>query len=207
MIVVSVSFLLSLFFFFKKSTPNYLKGFTPFLFSSLLVEALAAWLIKNNSSTTLIYNISTTVEITFYLWVLYNIIRIGFPKKILLGLTIFYPIFSFADIIFIQGSQDFHSIGYALGCLLIVSFTILFFYQLFSKPKAIVLTKEADFWICTALLLFYSVTFPLFASANLMKSFPPILANNVQYILIVLNVFLYLLFSIAFLCRIKIKKS
>jgi hypothetical protein len=40
-----------------------------------------------------------------------------------------------------------------------------------------------------------------------MGSFPIILANNLQYILIVLNVFLYLLFSIAFLCRIKIRKS
>ncbi|MFC4233550.1 hypothetical protein ACFOW1_16735 [Parasediminibacterium paludis] len=207
LVVVSVSFLLNLLLFFKKSTPKYLKGFTPFLFLSLLVEVAAGWLIKKNSSTTLIYNISTTIEITFYLWVLYNITRGSISKKILLISTAVYPIISFVDIIFIQGKEDFHSVGYAFGCLLIVFFTILFFYELFAKPKAIILTREPDFWICTGLLLFYSVTFPFYAAANLMKSFPPILANNVQYLLIVVNVFLYLLFSIAFLCRIKIKKS
>jgi hypothetical protein len=207
MIVVSVSFLLSLFLFFKTTTPTYLKGFTPFLFSSLFVEALAGWLIQNNTSTTLLYNISTTIEISFYLWVLFCILKGIIVKRIIRVLLFVYPFLSFVDIIFIQGKDDFHSIGYAFGCLLIVFFTIFYFYELFAKPKAILLTREPSFWICTALLFFYSVTFPLFASANFMKSFPPILANNVQYILIVLNVFLYLLFSIAFLCRIKIKKS
>lgn len=207
MIVVSISFLLSSLLFFRKLTPIYIRSFAPFLFFSLVIEAVAAWMISKNISTTLLFNLASTIEITFYLWILRSIVRGGILKKILLILIVLYPILSFADILFIQGKEDFHSIGYALGCLLIVFFSIMFFYQLFAKPKAVILAKEPDFWICTGLLLFYSVTFPLFASANLMKSFPPILANNVQYILIVLNVFLYLLFSIAFLCRIKIKKS
>jgi hypothetical protein len=164
-------------------------------------------MITRNISTTLLFNVSSTIEISFYLWILYSIINKSSARKMSFVLIFLYPILSFIDIIFIQGKDDFHSIGYAFGCLLIVFFTIFYFYELFAKPKAILLTREPDFWICTALLFFYSVTFPLFASANFMKSFPPILANNVQYILIVLNVFLYLLFSIAFLCRIKIKKS
>jgi hypothetical protein len=206
MVVVSVSFLLSLFLFFKKSIPVHLKGFSPFLLFSLFVEAVAAWMINRNISTTLLFNIESTIEVTFYLWVLFCLVSGKIAKRILFYLVVIYPTLSFIDIIFIQGKEDFHSISYAFGCLLIVFFSIIFFYQLFSKPKAITLTREPDFWICTGLLLFYSVTFPMFVFVNFMKDFPPILANNVQYLLIVLNVFLYLLFSIAFLCRIKIKK-
>jgi hypothetical protein len=206
MVVVSVSFFLSTILLFNKQTPLFLKGFPPYLLFSILIEILAALLIKNDISTTLTYNLSTTVEIAFFLWVLSNMIEGNSVKKLMHISIVAYPCLSFLDIYLIQGKDIFHSIGYALGCLLIVLFTIIFFYQLFAKPKAIVLSREPTFWICTGLLLFYSVTFPLYVSVNFMKTFPAILANNVQYLLIVLNVFLYLLFSIAFLCRIKIKK-
>jgi hypothetical protein len=205
--VIAISFLLSFLHFFRQTSPLFLKSFTPFLFFSLIVELVADRLLRDNKSTFFTYNISSTIEVTFYLWVLFNLITSRLAKKMTVLFIIVYPAASFFDIFFITGKDNFHSLGYSLGCLLIVFFTIVFFYQLFAKPRAILLTREPSFWICTALLFFYSVTFPLFASANFMKSFPPILANNVQYILIVLNVFLYLLFSIAFLCRIKIKKS
>ena len=207
MIAVSVSFLLSCLLFFKKYVPLYIKGFTPFLFLSLIVEIIGTLQIRRNVSNTLTYNLSTSIEITFYLWVLLNLLKGKFLKRFILGCIVIYPIISGLDIFFIQGKDSFHSVGYALGCLLIVFFTIIFFYQLFAKPEATRLSKDSAFWIATGLLLFYSVSFPLFVFVNFMKTFPAILANNLQYILIVLNVFLYLLFSIAFLCRITIKKS
>jgi len=206
-IVISISFALSLFLFFKSNTPLFLKGFTPFLFVSLVNEMITTIMISKNMSTIGVYNISTTLEIAFYLWVLLNILDGLVIKKLVSMLIITYPLLSIIDIFFIQDSGNFHSISYAFGCLLIVFLTIVFFYQLFAQPRAVILVKESSFWICTGLLMFYSVSFPMFALANLMKNFPAILANNLQYILLVLNVFLYLLFSIAFLCRIKIKKS
>jgi len=206
-ITISISFALSLFLFFKSNTPLFIKGFTPFLLISVIYEVAMLYVAEKNNNTTIFYNYFTTLEITFYLWVLLNILKGQLVKKIIIATVIVYPILSLIDIFFIQKVGSFHSISYAFGCLLIVFFSILFFYQLFAKPKAIVLAKESSFWVCTGLLLFYSVSFPLFASVNFMTNFPAIITNNLQYVLIVLNVFLYLLFSIAFLCRIKIKKS
>jgi hypothetical protein len=188
-------------------TPSYIKSFIPFLIISLVLEILTYKMILKGLPTTNVYNFSSVLEICFYLWILINVNENRRVKKIIFISEIIYPIICFADIYFYQKFNGFHTITYALGCFLIILFSIIFFYQLFAKPKAIVLTKEPAFWICTALLLFYSVTFPMFVFVNFMKDFPPIIANNLQYLIIVLNVFLYLLFSIAFLCRIKIKKS
>lgn len=205
--MISICLVANIFYVLRYTTPQYLKAFIPFLLISLILEIATNLMAINNSSTVGIYNFSSVFEICFYLWVLYKIIESNIVKRAALVSMAFYIIISISDIVFYQHFIRFHSITYSFGCLFIVFFTIVFFYQLFAKPKAIFLTQEPSFWICTALLLFYSVTFPLFALVNFMSSFPVIITNNLLYILIVLNVFLYLLFSIAFLCRIKIKKS
>lgn len=205
--MISFCLLANIFNVAKYVTPNYIKTFIPFLLISLILEVFTTKMALKGSSTTNIYNLSTILEICFYLWVLSQLIE---KKMMRIGIVIcqsIYTSISLFDIYINRLLDRFHSITYSVGGLFIVFFTIVFFYQLFNKPKAIFLTQEPSFWICTALLLFYSVTFPLFALVNFMSEFPPIITNNLQYVLIVLNVFLYLLFSIAFLCRIKIKKS
>jgi hypothetical protein len=178
-----------------------------FLGFTLFIEIYSTLLADNGQVTVPVYNISTTIEVVYYLWVFREILKKVLQKKILLLAMIGYPVISLIDLLFIQQPGNFHSVSYAIGCLLIILFSIIYFYDLFTNPKAIILHNEPAFWITTGLLLFYSVSFPLFVSTNLMKFFSSVLAKNVDYILIVLNVFLYLLFSIAFLCRIKIKKS
>lgn len=207
MVVISVCLLANIFYAAKYVTPVYVKAFIPFLLISLILEVFTTKMALKGSSTTDIYNLSTILEICFYLWVLSQLIENKMMRIGIIICQIIYTIISFIDIYTSRNLDRFHSITYSVGGLFIVFFTIVFFYQLFAKPKAIFLTKEPPFWICTGLLLFYSVTFPFFAFVNYMSSFPTIITNNLLYILIVLNVFLYLLFSIAFLCRIKIKKS
>lgn len=205
-IIITISFLLSCFLLFKVRIPLYIKFFTPFLLLSIILEFTASWLIRNNKSTMSLYNFSSILEITFYLWVLLNILNRQLVKKVITAAVIIYPILSLIDIFFIQKLGAFHSISYAFGCLLIIIFSLTYFLELFAKPKTVILSKEPAFWICSGLFFFYCISFPLFVFVNFMTTFPIILANNLQYILIVLNVFLYLLFSIAFLCRITTKK-
>ncbi len=204
---VSICFILSCFASLKKSTVFYLKAFVPFLLVTIIIEIFTTALVLKNESTTFIYNLSTTLEIVFYLFVLLNILRGKFIKTVISISTITYPILSLIDIYFIKAKGNFHTVSYAFGCLLIIIFSLSYFLELFAKPQITRLSKDSAFWICTGLLFFYSVTFPLYVSINFMITFPPIIANNLQYILVVLNVLLYLLFSIAFVCRIKIKKS
>ena len=120
--------------------------------------------------------------------------------------ALFYLIVAVINISFIQKMKSFHSVTYALVCLLIVAFCIYYFYELFKRPKSVKLKNNPAFWICSGLLFFYCCGFPLFGLANYLSNISPLIIKNFYSIVIILNIFLYSLFTIAFLCRIKTRK-
>jgi hypothetical protein len=103
--------------------------------------------------------------------------------------------------------KAFPSISYSLGCLLTVGFCIYYFYELFHLPVYGNLLREPAFWICTGLMFFYICSFPLFGLYKLLYAVSSIIMDNIATILIVMNALLYTLFTTAFLCGIKMKKS
>lgn len=118
-----------------------------------------------------------------------------------------YVLVVILNALFIQKDSGFTSIPYAIGCLLIVSFCIYYFYELFQLPKAVNLVRQPAFWICSGLLFFYCTSFPIYALFNFLKKSAPNFLNNYGVIVLVLNVFLYSAFTIAFLCRLRTRKS
>ncbi len=205
-IFVGISMIISFFLIFRKETKFYLKVFPLFLLITFIVETISFVRMSKGIATINIYNFFSTFELCFYLWAIQNIIQNILIKKWLKGILIIYPIASVSNIIFIQKIDNFHSITYSIGCLLIIFSCIYYFYELFKNKYAINLMKDSGFWICSGLLFFYSVTFPLFVSANLMTDFPIKFGEYIGVALIILNVCLYSLFSIAFLCRINLRK-
>ncbi len=189
----------------KQSKPIYLQLFPFFLLISLIIDVVAnyAIYILKKKSNLFIYNPFTAFEFVFYIWLLRAIIRNKLVKNILIVLLVLYPIGAGINIYFFQGTHGFHSITYALGCLLIITFSTYYFYELFLIPEPVNLLFEPAFWICTGLLFFYSCTFPLFGLSNIVTSLPRIIINNIEIIINMLNSLLYLMFSIAFLCTIR----
>lgn len=188
---------------------KYLFFFPFFLLITLLVELYGGYLSYKGKSNTLLYNLFTTLEFSFYFYTFSKILSGIKSLKILRYVSIFYPIVTLINIFFIQGQKSFHSVTYSLGCLLVVSFCILYFYELFKLPRMEKLSKTPAFWICTALLFFYCCTFPLFSISNFLSnsSLWKTLEKPYDMITGLLNIFLYTLFSISFLCLVKIRKS
>jgi hypothetical protein len=207
-IIIFLGAILSFFLFFKKGSPRYLKYFFPFLITTLLCDSLGWYIsvVKGQNSLP-VYNLFTAFEFLFYLWVIWNVIQAKTVKKILFYILIVYPVLAVVIILLIQKIHHFHSITYGLGCLLVIFFCIYYFFELFRVQHAIKLISEPAFWICTALLFFYCCTFPLFVATNFLDTIPVVIKRNAKFILTLLNVLLYSLFIIAFLCKIKIRKS
>ena len=204
-IIIGICFLVSLFVIGKTGTPFYLKFFSPFLLLTLIVELIGFY--ASASKTTLrLYNFFTLGEFCFYLFIIGAIIRKITIKKIVWVVLMIYLITTLINILFIQ-RDTFHSVTYSIGCLLIVSFCIYYFFELFSIPNSISLVREPSFWICSGLLFYYCCSFPLLGLINFLNRVPQILIRNMLTIFIAMNFILYTLFIIAFLCRIKIRKS
>ncbi|WP_315818388.1 hypothetical protein [Paraflavitalea speifideaquila] len=151
-----ISLLASITLLFRQGVPYYLKLFSPYLLFTLTVEIIS-WRMnqarEDNSSLTIYFS---AFEFEFYLFALYNFIRTSRMKKIVLSMVILYPVLALVNIHFIQ-VNDFPSISYSLGCLMIVGVCIYYFYELFHLPSSVNLIREPAFWICTGLMFFIFV--------------------------------------------------
>jgi len=206
LIIEVICFLASLALFFQVSVPRYLKTFPFFLLLTIIIEIAGILLTKKKVDSIPMYNVFTTFEFIFYLYILRSIIYNIKVKKIILWLMAMYPVLVLINMIFFQ-KNTFHTNTYSLGCLLIVGACIYYFYEIFQTTHSVNLVKEPAFWICSGLLFFYTCSFPLLGLWNHLHGLPRIILRNLAAVMQILNVLLYSLFSIAFLCRIRIQKK
>ena len=192
--------------YFRKGIPVYLKLFIPFLLITLIVEVIGWRLYNENINTAFLFNPFTAFEFEFYLYILYNIIRTKRAKRVILFILFIYPVLALSNIYFFIQPGTFHSISYSLGCLLIAGVCIYYFYELFHLPSSMNLVREPAFWICTALLFYYICSFPLYGLASFLYTASSIILQNLRTILWTMNVLLYTLFTVGFLCVIRSRK-
>ncbi len=192
---------------FPNGAQRYLKIFSLFLLVNLVVEAISGYQAKHLINNLFFVNFVTVLDFAFYLYLVREIIRRPKAKKVLLYCLIIYPAIFLINVMLIQGSVVFHSMTYALGCLLIVVSCVYYFWELFQQTYSVNLGRQPGFWICSGLLFFYTCTFPLYGATNLLNRLPKVILANLLIILVLLNILLYLSFTIAFLCRLKTRNS
>lgn len=202
-----ICLLASIIAFFQPSTEFYLKIFPIYLIVTMLVELFTYYLGTHGKRTIIIYNLFSVFEFMFYFFVLMRIITNKKVKRVIKFIIIFYPILALLNYFFLQKSTSFHTMSYTLGCLLIIGLCIIYFVDIFQNPQATSLLKLPAFWVCTAIMFSYCCTFPFFGLLNFFDTVPKIIFNNLRRILSLINILSYTLFTIAFLCRIRIRRS
>lgn len=208
LIFISIAFLASLTIYLQRKAPGYLTFFPFFLLINVIVESISVYLVLHQKYNIFLLNPFTVLSICFYLFTLRGIIHNMRVKKILLYLVLIYPVVAFFNIFFLQKAAVFHTMSYSLGCLLIIAFSIYYFYELFQLTGTVNLLRQPAFWICTGLLLYFACSFPLYGfNSFLNTSQSPVLVRNLILLFNLLDVFLYSSFTIAFLCRLRIRKS
>ena len=204
---LAISIIAGLFASRKKNTKKYIRVFTVFLILSLLVEIIGDLRSYKRLNNLLMYNFFTGFEFTFYIWMIRNIVQNEKAKKYIFYILLFFPFLDLFNIFFIQGIKHFHTITYAIGCLLIVLLCIYYFLELFQSSISVNLLRQPAFWICSGLLFYYCCSFPIFGLSNFLLSLPRVIIVNISTIIILLNIFLYSMFTLAFLCRFRTMKS
>ena len=204
---IFISFVASLTVYAKAKTSYlYLKLFPPFLLATIVIEYAATYLAVKNKSNLALYNFFTVFEFCFYMYIISLIITSKRIKKTIMVAMVLYTLISVINIVFIQEMQKFHTVTYAFGCLLIVAACVYYFFELFKLPKSTKLINNPAFWFCSGILFFYCCSFPLFGLSNFLSDISKLIIKNIYKIITILNIFLYTLFTIAFLCRLKIRK-
>lgn len=175
------------------------KFFPAYLFATLTVETYSSYLNHTDKNNMVIYNYFSTFEFLFYLLFLITIINKRPVKVILTGLTFIYIVACLVNIMVFLRKNEFHTSTYVFGCLLLMLACSYYFFELLRFPKPGRLNQNPAFWICTGLFFFYCCSFPLYGLINFWPTEGLVLANF-EHLLTILNVFLYSLFTIGFLC-------
>ena len=204
---IIISFLASLSVYFQRKDDAYLRLFPPFLFITLMVECTSRFNLMNEHANHAMYNFFAVLEFSFYFFILGEIIKNSRVKRFIKFVIGLFALLALGNIIFIQKIYGFPALNFAFGCFLIVIICIYYFFELFQLSHSVTLTRQPGFWICSGLLFFYCCSFPLFGPINLVKALPPIILQNLVVIINILNVLLYSSFTIAFLCRLRTRKS
>jgi hypothetical protein len=191
---------------FGRDRPSYLSLLPIFLLTSFIIDSIGWWLSSSGKSNILLYSIFHVFLFNFYLFVLFSIVQKPKAKLVIKYIMLVFTILAIANFAYYQGLNHFHSVTYSIGSFCIVAICAYYFLELFRLPHSVNLMREPGFWICSGLIFFFSCGFPIFGSINIMGVLPKVLINNIGILLNILNILLYILYSIAFLCRNNTRK-
>jgi len=204
--IVMIALISSCAIYFQPSSNFYLKIFPVFMLITAISGGLLNYLALKGINNILPSNIYSVFALCFYFFILHDIIQNKKMKRSILWVVFIYPIVAFTNIFYIQGMAVFHTSTFCLGSLLVVSFCIYYFFELFQRPVALNLLREPAFWICSGLLFYFSCSFPLFGFLNSLHRSKDMIYAHLGTLLNLLDSLLYSSFTVAFLCRFKIKK-
>jgi len=205
---MGIAFLVSL-ISFRLNFPLHLRVFSLLLGCDFLVEFSCNFLVRpfHFKSNVPLYNVFMLVEFWTYAWFFRTILQNRLLKKLIGYYLVLLPIFWIVVVFFVFGIGHWNSYLSITGSLFTVCMAAAFYYQLFTAPDLIRLTVSAEFWIATALIIFYACNLPYLGMLNFITGEYLSLARNLLMVLQVLNIVMYSLFTLAFLCRIRTMKS
>jgi hypothetical protein len=207
-IAALIAFLSSLTIFLRRGQDEpYLKVFSAFLLVNFILDSTLDFLAMHTINNVLFGNLVDMFVFSFYLYLVRRIVQGRKAKYVFRYFQIFYILASVINLFLVQKTVAFNTMTYCLGCLFIVSACIYYFWELFQLRSSVDLLRQPSFWICSGLLFFYACSFPMQGLLNFINAMPKLIIQNLLIIFILLNSFLYLSFTIAFLCRLKTRKS
>ncbi len=205
-ISAGIAFLFSLVPLFHRPVPLYLRLFSLYLLINCTAEIFISYKAMKNQNNLLLISLIDLLSICFYIYVVRGFIQRRQPKRLFLYFLLILPPVFAINVFLVQKSQVFQSMTYSFGSLLVVVACIYYFWELFQHTYYVRLVREPAFWICSGILFYYACSFPIYGLVNFIKPDPQVL-KVLAIILNSVSIFLYLSFSIAFLCRLKIRKS
>jgi hypothetical protein len=205
-IFAGIAFLASLTIYLRRPIALYLRLLSFYLLYDCINESYTNYLAYHIRNTILLSSLSTIFAFCFFLYLVRAVIRGPKAKRILLYCLLAFPLISVGNILLVQKPEVFQTMTYSLGCLLVVAACIYYFLELFRSRSYVNLLREPAFWICSGLLFYSACTFPVYGLINFIH-FEFAVIRVILYILDFINILLYLSFTIAFLCRLRTRKS
>jgi hypothetical protein len=205
--IILPCFIVALLAKFQKQPPRYLNSFIIYISVTIAVEIIAWWYSLHRINNLKYYNYYAIINFTYLIFLLRSFLST--PRFIRLlgwGMAI-YPVIGLLNLFLIQGTHTFNTYTFMLGCLVVVISCICYFYERIKFPGPHSLLQDPTFWIATGLLFFYTCSLPLNGILRFISNMPWYVFKTLYVTNIMINIILYLFFSISFICNRIFRKS
>lgn len=98
----------------------------------------------------------------------------------------------------LQGIWQYPSFSNTVQCILMITFSLLYFYHIFIRQEYVHIEKQALFWINSGVLIYFSLNIFLFMLFNLVVAQQ---RNDLYAIHSVTNIISNILYAIGLLCK------
>lgn len=188
--------------------PLHFKVFSTFLVLTLLIEVSAIawkWVLapkwQYSPSNMWIYNGFVVVRY-LYIAIFYHMaLQYTRLKIVLVGSSFALALYALLNYFFVQGPHNVNTFTIIPANTLIILVVLIFFHQALNEDRVIKLGTSSEIWISLGTFLYYSGTLPFFIFFNYLIEVNSPLLRSYLYINDLLNVTMYTVYSIAFLCK------
>ncbi|QIL38200.1 hypothetical protein G7074_02260 [Pedobacter sp. HDW13] len=187
-----------------------LKSFSIFLTFSFLLEISAVWwkldlhqtAYWNFSKSNLwLYNLYFLPEYIFYVYFFSKALENLWLRYWAKWIAIAYATFGIINILFLQTMAQLNTFNIIFGSSIVILCSCLYFIQEHNRAVPQRVSGTPLFWISLGSLLLHSVSLPYFIFINYLSRTNIPLAMALFNILLILNISMYSIYLIAFLCK------
>lgn len=195
---------------FRMQWPRPYRVFSIFLFFTLVIEILAiAWKLSLHEtaywhytkSNGWIYNLYYIPQYLFYFYFYDKVLDEKGIKKLYRPISWIYFLGGLINLCFVQGIFQLDTYSIIGGNLGVLYFSLHYFKQELHRSEPVNASKDPLFWISLGAFIFHTVSLPYFVFINYLSRTNLKLAIALFNILLILNIFMYSFYLIAFLCN------
>jgi hypothetical protein len=117
--------------------------------------------------------------------------------------AVVYVVFALTNYFFFQGMIWSNTHSELLASLIMISLSLVYYYQLLQAQEIISPATDRPFWISSGLFTYHLGTTMALVLVLTMKNIPIERMMVVRFIVQICAIIMYLMFTIAFLCRRK----
>lgn len=170
-----------------------------FILLTLISELTALWCAIQFGNNHKVYNIYQVVQFGLFSYILTLMIGNKGIRKLLAGFSTLFTAFAILNLAFIQGMDQFNTVNYFGGAVIISFFSGYSLSELFKKAVTDSPLKMPSFWIGSSILVLNSCMIPLLLPATLNIRFTPGETHILSILIMLVNYLSYTMFTIAFL--------
>ena len=154
--------------------------------------------VKNNM---IVYNIFVLIQFMAYAFYFFKVIQLLWFKKICIVFLLLFPLLWIISVWYVFGIYNWNSYIHVAGSAFTIIACAVFFYQLYTGDELVSLSKNTEFWIAAALFIFYTCNLPYTGMLNYLINNALNVAEDLAYVLRLLNIVMYSIIIYAFVCR------